>query len=56
MRQEACVASDFAKAMSWHVAVRHWRDPGGMKKGRRGNVPGTLFHLDPAGGWLQIER
>jgi len=27
-----------------------------MKKGRRGNVPGTLFHLDPAGGLLQIER
>jgi len=27
-----------------------------MKKGRHGNVPGTLFHLDPAGGWLQIER
>jgi len=27
-----------------------------MKKGHRGNVPGTLFRLDPAGGWLQIER
>jgi len=27
-----------------------------MKEGHRGNVPGTLFHLDPAGGWLQIER
>jgi hypothetical protein len=29
---------------------------GGMKKGHRGNVPGTLFHPDPAGGNLQIER
>jgi hypothetical protein len=38
------------------VAVRQWRDPGGMKKGRRGNVPGTLFYPDPAGGCLQIER
>jgi hypothetical protein len=27
-----------------------------MKKGRRGKVPGTLFHPDPAGGCLQIER
>jgi len=42
--------------MPWNVAVRDRRDPGGMKKGHRGNVPGTLFHLDPAGGWLQIER
>jgi hypothetical protein len=38
------------------VAVRQCHDPGGMKKGRRGNVPGTLFHPDPAGGNLQIER
>jgi hypothetical protein len=42
--------------MSWSVVVRHWRNPGGMKKGRRGNVPGTLFYLDPARGWFQIER
>jgi hypothetical protein len=42
--------------MCRNVVVRQCHDPEGMKKGHRGNVPGTLFHLDPAGGWLQIER